>query len=101
VILVASAQGFNTGQSITIDSGSRLETAVVTSVATARRRFGRGNTTIPADTIRVSSPLRYAHVSGVQVSGSGITFDAPLKLAHNDGAQIASSIPTPGEPNQY
>ena len=101
MILVASAQGFNSGQSITIDSGSKQETVVVASVATARRRFGRGNNTAPADTLNVASPLRYAHAVDAQVSGSGITFDAPLKIAHDNGAQIAGSIPTPGEPNQY
>jgi len=101
IILVASAQGFNPGQPITVDSGSREETAVVASVATARRRFGRGNNTAPTDTLNVAAPLKFTHNEGVQVSGSGITFSAPLGMAHDNGAQIASSIPTPGKPNQY
>ncbi len=102
VILVASAQGFSAGQSITIDSGSKQEAAVVASVSTARRRYGRGNTTsVPLDTLNVVGPLKLAHAEEVQVSGSGITLGTPLIMAHDNGAQIASGIPTPGEPNQY
>jgi hypothetical protein len=46
-------------------------------------------------------PLRSAHPAEAQVSGSGITLATPLMKAHDSGVQVASSVPTPGEPNQY
>jgi len=101
VILVASVEGFNTGQSITIGSGKTLETVVIADVAPGRRRFGGAPGNVPADTIKVTTSLKYGHAPGSQVSGSGITFDGPLTMSHENGTQIASSLPTPGEPNQY
>ncbi len=101
VILVASVEGFNPGQVITIGSGGNHETAVVAAVAAGRRRFGGGPGNIPADTVKVTMPLRYGHAAGAQVSGSGITLVDPLSMAHENGTQIASNLPTPGEPNQY
>ena len=102
-ISVGSVEGIGAGQAITIDSGSNQETAVVASVAAARRRFGprTGNTPTPTDSITIVVPLAKAHAGGVQVSGSGITLAAPLTKSHGNGTPIASSIPTPGEPNQY
>jgi hypothetical protein len=91
VIPVVSVEGFSAGQTITIDSGVNSETAVVVSAAGRRR---------PA-TITVAAPLKLAHASGAQVSGSGITLTAPLGQAHAGGAQIVDSVPTPGAPNQY
>ncbi len=92
VIPVVSVEGFSAGQTITIDSGVNSQTAVVVSAAGRRR---------PA-TITVAAPLKLAHASGAQVSGSGITLTAPLGHAHASGAQIAGSgPPTPGAPNQY
>jgi hypothetical protein len=101
VILVASVEGFNPGQAITIGSGKNLETVVITAVAPGRRRFGGAPGNIPADTIKVTMPLKYGHASGAQVSGSGVTLAGPLSMAHENGTQIASNVPTPGEPNQY
>ena len=101
VILVASVEGFNPGQTITIGSGRNLETAVIAAVAPGRRRFGGAPGSMPADTITVTVPLKYGHAVGAQVSGSGITLASPLTMAHENGTQIASNLPTPGEPNQY
>ena len=101
VILVASVEGFNAGQSITIGSGKNLETVVIASVAPGRRRFGGAPGNVPADTIKVATSLKYGHAAGSQLSGSGITLVDPLTMAHENGTQIASSLPTPGEPNQY
>ena len=100
VMLVTGVEGFNTGQTISIGSGTGLETAVVASIAPGRRRFG-GPNNIPADTLTVARPLKYAHAAGVQVSGSGITLAAPMTIAHEIGTQVAGNVPTPGEPNQY
>jgi hypothetical protein len=101
IILLASAEGFNPGQAITIGSGKNNETAVIAAVAPGRRRFGGVPGNIPADTVKVTIPLKYSHAAGAQVSGSGITLIDPLSMAHEIGTQIASNLPTPGEPNQY
>jgi hypothetical protein len=100
VILVSGVEGFNAGQTISIGNSSNLETAVVANIAAVRRRFGAPGS-IPADTITVAKPLKYAHAAGAQVSGSGITLTSPLTMAHNIGSQVAGNVPTPGEPNQY
>ncbi len=100
VIPVYSSEGFSAGQNITIDSGTKQETAVVESVAAGRRRFGM-NTSSPTDTLRLAAPLKLAHTSGIQISGSGITLAKPLTMDHESGTQIASGVPTPGKPNQY
>ena len=100
-IPVVSAQGFSAGQTITIDSGANLETAVVASVTGGGRggRGGRGGA--GAASITVTAPLTMAHAVDAQVSGSGITFTTALTKAHDSGAQIGSNSPTPGAPNQY
>ena len=104
VITVASVAGFNAGQSITIDSGANAETAVVVSTAAGRggggAAGGRGGAPTPA-TITVAAPLKFAHATGAQVSGTGITLTAPLSRAHAIGAPVATSAPTPGAPNKY
>jgi|WetSurMetagenome_2_1015567.scaffolds.fasta_scaffold00021_26 non-reducing end alpha-L-arabinofuranosidase len=100
VIPVTGVEGFNAGQPITIDNGTTRETAMIASIIPARRRFGAtGNT--PADSIAVTAPLKFAHASGAQVSGSGITFAAPLTRSYNNGTTVAGNIPTPGAPNQF
>lgn len=99
VIAVSVAEGFNAGQTFTIGSGSESEKATVSSVVMARRRFGA--TTAQADSIKVTSPLRFDHASGTLVSGSGITLSKPLTGNHERGTRIMSYTPTPGAPNQY
>ncbi len=100
VIPVFNVEGFKTGQTITIDKGTNREKAVIASITAGRRRFGSSNNE-PIDTLTVASPLTKAHASGVQLSGSGITFSKPLTKAHDNGTQITSNVPTPGKPNQY
>ena len=112
VIPVENAAGFSSGQTITIGSGTNSETAVVASISGGGRgnRGGRGGGRggqgggrggVITTTITIAAPLKYAHVVGAQVSGSGITFTTALKKAHAVGAQVGSSGPTPGAPNQY
>jgi non-reducing end alpha-L-arabinofuranosidase len=60
-----------------------------------------GTTGGASDSITLLAPLKYTHVAGAQVSGSGITFTAPLTKHHNSGTQIMSGTPTPGKSNQY
>jgi len=96
VITVASVTGFSAGQSITIDSGANAETTTVVSSAGG----GRGGAS-PAPTITIAAPLKSAHATGAQVSGTGITLVAPLTRAHASGTPVATSAPTPGAPNKY
>jgi hypothetical protein len=90
VIPVTGAIGFHDGQTITIDSGASSESAVIASI----RMFG-------PTTITVNAPLSHAHAAGSDISGTGITLTAALTRAHASGAQIASTLPTPGDPNNY
>jgi len=100
VIPVATVAGFSIGQTITIDNSANTETAVIAAVGAARRRFGSQATT-QTDSITVTTPLKFAHATGVQVSGSGITLSTPLTMIHDNGTQVAGNLPTPGKPNQY
>ena len=100
-ILVASVEGFNPGQSVTIGSGKNIENAVIAAVAPGRRRFGGAPGIVVADTVKITTSLKFGHAAGSQVSGSGITLEGPLTMTHENGTLIASSLPTPGEPNQY
>jgi len=70
-IKVASVAGFEVGQPITIDVGTKLETDTIAKVGTAG------------------------------VGGSGITLTEPLKQAHAKPAQVSGSVSTPGAPNHY
>lgn len=90
VIPVAAALGFRTGDTITIDTGANAETAIIASI----RRFGTG-------LITVAAPLARAHMTGVQISGTGINLSAALTRTHAGGAQVTDDVPTPGAPNQY
>ena len=100
VIPVANVIGFSAGQTITIDNGGNLETAVIASVTAGRPNFG-GNNPGTNSSITVTAPLAKAHEVSAQVSGSGITFASPLAKAHDNGVQIVNNLPTPGEPNKY
>jgi hypothetical protein len=99
-IPVVSVAGFKAGQTITIDDDTNPETAVISSVIAGRRRFG-DRTRGTSDSVIFTMPLKYAHVAGSQVSGSGISFTKPLTRAHDAGTQLADYLPTPGAPNKY
>ena len=99
-ITVVSPAGFSAGQTITLDSGANVETSVVASVTV--RRGGPGGGRGPGiASLTLAEPLKLAHATGAQVSGSGITFTAALTKPHASGAQVGSSGPTPGAPNQF
>jgi hypothetical protein len=99
VIPVGSVAGFEAGQTITIGKGAERETAVIASITMPRRGGNRNNNA--TESITVTAPLKYAHGTDAQVSGSGITLAKALTRAHDSGTQVAGSIPTPGAPNQY
>ncbi|HYQ56222.1 MAG TPA: arabinofuranosidase catalytic domain-containing protein [Draconibacterium sp.] len=102
IIPVESIAGFSAGQTITVGSGANQESVVVASVTTRRFFWGRPNNTDgPTTYITVTEPLAKQHNVGEQVAGSGLTFSKALTKAYKTGDQIASSIPTPGAPNQF
>jgi hypothetical protein len=100
-LAVSSVEGIAAGQTITIDNGSKNESVVVASVKAARRRFGPAQPQAATDSIWVVAPTKLAHESGIQVSGSGITFAAPLAKSYDAGTPVAANVPTPGAPNQF
>jgi non-reducing end alpha-L-arabinofuranosidase len=107
-IKVISIEGFRPGQTVHIDSGANLETAVISTVGTA------GATTLSASIAGGATVLPAANVTGftrgqtisigdgansetaVVLStrahgGPMITLDAPLARAHTSGEQISGS----------
>lgn len=101
-LAIANAEGFIAGQSVIVDDGTNRETATVASVTVVRRRMGGGGAaTTPMDTLTLTAPLKKAHLSGVQVSGTGITLARPLTKSHESGTPVTGGLPTPGGPNQF
>ena len=106
-IKVASVAGFGAGQTIRIDTGANLETAVIASVGTAgATTVGTatevGATVIPVasvigfrdgQTITIGSGANYetAVVVSINRFGATITVAAPLTLAHAAGAQVSGT----------
>jgi non-reducing end alpha-L-arabinofuranosidase len=107
-IKVTSIEGFRPGQTILIDSGANLETAVISTVGTA------GGTTLSASTGVGATVLPTANVTGFSKGetisiddganseaavvssirargGASITLAAPLARAHASGEQISGS----------
>jgi non-reducing end alpha-L-arabinofuranosidase len=106
-IKVASVAGFGVGQTIRIDSGANLESAVIASVGTS------GATTVATATDVGATAIPVASLIGIRVGqtitiGSGenfetavvvsnnrfgatITVAAPLKFAHGVGAQVSGT----------
>jgi non-reducing end alpha-L-arabinofuranosidase len=107
-IKVASVAGFGSGQTIRIDAGANLETAVIVTVGTA------GATTVgtasdvgatvipvagvtgfsPGQTITVGSGANYetAVVASItRFGGTTITVIAPLTFAHGVGTQVSGT----------
>jgi hypothetical protein len=106
-IKVASVAGFGVGQTIRIDTGANLETAVIASVGTAGATTV-GNTTdigatvIPlasmagirvGQTITIGSGSNYetAIVVSTNRFGATISVAAPLTFAHAPGTQVSGS----------
>jgi hypothetical protein len=107
-IKVAGVEGFQTGQTIRIDAGGNLETAVIAHVgtpgaATLRSATPQGATVIPVSSARSFSPGETISIgTGAEfetavVAASGgfrsanITAAAPLTFAHQAGAQVSGT----------
>jgi non-reducing end alpha-L-arabinofuranosidase len=108
-IKVASVADFGAGQTITIDTGTSLETAVIATVGTAGATTVAAATNVGATVIPVASATGFGagqtitidsdanHETAVVVSTTGgrggatITVAAQLTLAHAAGAQVSGS----------
>jgi hypothetical protein len=106
-IKVANVAGFAAGQSIRIDTGARLEAAVIAKVGTAgattvATAVNTGATSIPiatvagfsaGDAITIGSGARIekAVVKYVNRFGATLTVATPLTLAHTVGEQVSGS----------
>jgi hypothetical protein len=108
-IKVASVTDFAAGQTITIDSGANLETAVIAAVGTAGATTAGAATDVGATSIPVAGAIGFSagqtisidgganHETAVVVSvtggrgGARITVAAPLTFAHAAGAQISGT----------
>jgi hypothetical protein len=107
-IKVASVAGFNAGQTIRIDAGANLETAVVATVGSAGATTARNATDVGATVIPVASAIGFSEGETITVGdggssetaivasitrfgGSAINVAAPLTHAHAIGAQVSGT----------
>ncbi len=107
-IKVASVDGFDPGQTIRIDTGASVETAVIAEVGeagatTVRSATAAGDTVIPVagtpgfkpgDTSSIGSGANFETavvVSAARSRESRITVSAPLALAHAAGSQVSGT----------
>lgn len=117
-IKVASVADFSTGQTVIIDTGANLETAVIETVGTAGATTVRAATEVGATVIPVAGGMGFGAGQTITIDsganqetavvastgrggrggagggpggGATITVAAPLKLAHAGGAQVSGT----------
>jgi non-reducing end alpha-L-arabinofuranosidase len=106
-IKVASVAGFDAGQTIMIDSGANMETAVIAAVGTGGASTAGSATSVGATVIPVANAfgfsagqsitidgganLETAVIASVNARGGTITVAAPLIRAHAAGAKVSGS----------
>ena len=94
-LVVASAQGFTTGQEVLVGGEKATVAEVIVPRGWWMPRAQQENKLV------LTAPLRKAHKGGEAVSGTGVTLSEPLKAAWPAGAPAATGQPTPGAANQY
>jgi hypothetical protein len=107
-IKVASVEGFDAGQTITIDVGTNRETAAIATVGTAGATTVGNATAVGATVIPVGNAMGFSAGQTITIdSGANsetavvafaarrgattITVAAPLKFVHAAGAQVSGS----------
>jgi hypothetical protein len=107
-IKVASVEGFDVGQTIMIDAGAKLETAVIATVGTPGATTLDTATSVGATTIPVANALGFrpgetvtidsgANSETVVIAAGGrrgalvIAVAEPLKYAHGAGTQVSGT----------
>jgi hypothetical protein len=106
---VPSVEGFSAGQTIRVDTGENLETAVIGTIGTAGASTTATATSPGATVIPVGSVSGFKTDQSITVdsgadretaviasvtgrrTGSSITVAAPLRLAHGAGAQVSGT----------
>jgi hypothetical protein len=106
-IKVASVAGFKAGETIRIDTGANLESAVIATVGTAGATTSVAATGAGATVIPVASVIGFGEGQIISINGGGnsetavvasttwwsrtITVAAPLTLAHAAGAEVSGT----------
>jgi len=107
-IKVASVTGFEPGETIQIDTGANLETAVIATVGTAGGTRTDSATTVGATAIPVASSTGFRNGQTITIDSGGdaetavvasvrrsvstvITVTAPLTRVHPGGAQVSGT----------
>ena len=106
-IKVASVAGFDAGETITIDTGANLETAMIATVGTAGATTTSGATSAGASVIPVANVIGFSQGQTVSIdSGANaetavvdsttwwdntITVTAPLTVVHAAGAPVSGT----------
>jgi hypothetical protein len=108
-IKVASVADFGAGQTIMIDSGENLETAVIATVGTSGATMSGAATDVGATVIPVANAAGFSAGQTVTIDsgaksetavvvsttggrgGATITVSAPLTLAHAVGTQVSGT----------
>jgi hypothetical protein len=108
-IKVASVAGFAAGQTIMVDAGENLETAVIATVGTAGATTVGATSNVGATVIPVAGAAGFSAGQTITIDsdanpetaviasttggrgGATITVAAPLKSAHSAGAQVSGT----------
>jgi non-reducing end alpha-L-arabinofuranosidase len=107
-IKVVSVAGFQAGETVLIDSGANLETAVIATVGTAGATSVSAATAVGATAIPVASPFGFSPGQTITIDSGknsetatvasierapapGITVAAPLNYEHASGAQLSGT----------
>jgi hypothetical protein len=106
-IKVTSVAGFDTGQTIMIDTGANLENAIIAAVGTAGATTTNAISPAGATVISVGIPLGFtagqtvtidsganqetAVIASVNARAATITFSAPLTRDHGNGTQVVGT----------
>ncbi|HEY4356841.1 MAG TPA: arabinofuranosidase catalytic domain-containing protein [Acidobacteriaceae bacterium] len=96
-IKVGNASGFDAGQTITIDSGANLETAVITEVGTGGATTASSAVSAGATVIPVTNIFGFENGQKI-VIGEGANMEAAtVEIANRRGSSITLTAPTTHE----
>ncbi len=97
-IKIAANSEMTVGDTLTVDTGGRKELAIVRTIINSvaapsgRGGFGRGGFGGGgrAGEVELTAPLKFDHMSGVDVSnaGTGISFSPPTRFPHKSGDAV-------------
>lgn len=90
VIRVADNSNMTVGDVLTISTGARKETAIIKRIGAIYTASARGENYGPGGEVELTAPLKFDHMTGVDVSdrGTGISFTPATKFAHRSGDAV-------------